>query len=46
MSLKKEIYGQNLTNDYSPSLNIEKINPTRTGKNFNINNGKIGKKYK
>ena len=38
MSLKKDIYGTNLTNDYSPSLNIEKFNPTRTGKNFNKGN--------
>ena len=38
MSLKKDIYGTKLTNDYSPSLNIEKFNPTRTGKNFNKGN--------
>ena len=38
MSLKKDIYGTNLTNDYSPSLNIEKFNPTRTGRNFNKGN--------
>ena len=45
MNLKKDNYGNNLTNDYSPSLNIEKYNPARTGRNFN--GGKnINKKYK
>ena len=44
MNLKKDNYGNNLTNDYSPSLNIEKYNPTKTGRNFN--GGKNGKKYK
>ena len=44
LNLKKDGYGNNLTNDYSPSLNIEKYNPTRTGKNFNP--GKNVKKYK
>ena len=44
MVQKQDFYGMqinNLTNDFSPSLNIEKINPVRTGKNF-----KNGKKYK
>ena len=44
MNLKKDIYGNNFTNEYSPSLNIEKVTPTRTGKNFN--NMKNVKKYK
>ena len=44
MNLKKDNYGNNLTNDYSPSLNIEKYNPAKTGRNFN--GGKNGKKYK
>jgi len=44
MNLKKDVYGTNLTNDYSPSLNIEKFNPSRTGRNFN--NIKNGKKHK
>ena len=44
LNLKKDIFGNNLTNDYSPSLNIEKYNPAKTGRNFN--SGKNVKKYK
>ena len=44
LNLKKDIFGNNLTNDYSPSLNIEKYNAVKTGRNFN--SGKGGKKYK
>ena len=44
LNLKKDIFGNNLTNEYSPSLNIEKYNPVKTGRNFN--SGKNGKKYK
>ena len=44
---KQDFYGlqvNNLTNDFSPSLNIEKITPARTGKQFN--SLKNVKKYK
>ena len=34
----------NLTNDFSPSINVEKLTPARTGKNFS--SVKNGKKYK
>ena len=47
IKLKQDYYGiqvNNLTNDFNPSLNIEKITPVRTGKNFN--SMKNGKKYK
>ena len=44
MCLKKDIFGPNLTNEGSPSLNIEKFNPNKTGKNFH--HGKKVKKYK
>ena len=39
LNLKKDIFGNNLTNDYSPSLNIEKYNPVKTGRNFNSGKG-------
>ena len=45
--IKQDYYGlqaNNLNNDFNPSLNIEKIVPLRTGKNFN--SIKNGKKYK
>ena len=47
MKQKQDYYGlqvNNLTNDFNPSLNIEKLTPVRTGKNFN--SMKNGKKYK
>ena len=47
MIQKQDFYGlqvNNLTNDFSPSLNIEKITPARTGKQFN--SLKNVKKYK
>jgi Leucine-rich repeat (LRR) protein len=34
----------NLTNDFSPSINVEKLTPAKTGKNFS--SVKNGKKYK
>ena len=47
LTQKQDYHGlqvNNLTNDFNPSLNIEKITPARTGKNFS--SVKNGKKYK
>ena len=47
LNQKQDYHGlqvNNLTNDFNPSLNIEKITPARTGKNFS--SIKNGKKYK